>query len=773
MAKLYFGKISTDSKFAPQFQQNYYAGGKKNSSWYNGLEVGDYVFPIFEQSIAKLWRVKEFSEQPNPINNRGGSVNFEVIKEFNPPISISSTFARYKHFVLNLNLVNKSVKSTAKEHIGFFPIDVTANCPDVPQIDFNALRNIYIILEEQISMIKLNEDDICLILDDINNLKLKSIKIFKNNTLSEYESLLKLYKDKNPNGMNSLYALLNVAIEDKRPNKENYLKIVIDDLKKKGLFLVNNPIAMYDYVFVSRRKRKVNKDVDVNEPDNEPDIDEEFSIEEFEEYKDLIELVEKNPNLILYGPPGTGKTYSAFKLIELRESNISKKDVRIEDMIDEGRVRIVTFHQSFSYEEFVEGIRPLFNPEGETESSDIRYEIKDGILKEIANNAISNQIRVFTDIEGLNSNSKIWKISLGAKNVNEEEMFNDALKTNSISIGFDDDKDLTDWDYDKIYELLDNPKKEIKPTHNANSVNYFVNEMQIGDIVLVFANKKSIKAIGIITGTYKWKKELVNKHAHRRDVRWLKIFKQPYEILRFNNNYELTRPTVYPLKRMNLNNVKELLDLASDHNLDKVKNAQLFYLVIDEINRANISKVFGELITLLEKDKRDNTKIRLPYSQKDFSLPSNLVIIGTMNTADRSIAILDTALRRRFYFREIEPDVDVIRRTNELVGEINICELFETINERITLKLDRDHRIGHSYFLNIHNIEVLKTIWYYQIIPLIMEYFYNDGEVISSIIGSSFIDKKTCHIKWIDNNDDFVKAIKSIKVNSTITNEAN
>lgn len=187
------------------------------------------------------------------------------------------------------------------------------------------------------------------------------------------------------------------------------------------------------------------------------------------------------------------------------------------------------------------------------------------------------------------------------------------------------------------------------------------------------------------------------------------------------------------------------------------------YLIIDEINRGNISKIFGELITLIEKDKRDKLKITLPYSRKPFKLPSNIYIIGTMNTADRSIAILDTALRRRFTFFEIEPDPEVIKFSDSgiIEDDIELSRLLEKMNDRVQKKYDRDHRIGHSYLLELDNFSKFYNCWYYKIIPLLMDYFYNDLKSISEIIGKSFVDIENGKIKRLPKGE-FINSIKKI-----------
>lgn len=191
------------------------------------------------------------------------------------------------------------------------------------------------------------------------------------------------------------------------------------------------------------------------------------------------------------------------------------------------------------------------------------------------------------------------------------------------------------------------------------------------------------------------------------------------------------------------------LEDTKEGRLQSFQNALPFYLLIDEINRGNISAIFGELITLIEKDKRLGNDYELmtdlPYSKKQFGVPANLHIIGTMNTADRSVEALDTALRRRFSFIEVAPNTDILKDKHTTSGviesDIDLIKLLEKINERIELLINKDHKIGHSYFLKVSSLKGLKKVFTDKVIPLLEEYFYGDYGKIGLVLGSRFVEK--------------------------------
>lgn len=767
--KIFFGKIS--QTFAEQHEKNFYAGGDRDSPWYNGLSIGDYVFPIFGGKIYKLWRVKEFGSTPssNKILPNQAAL-FEVVKILDKPIHLATQFCMYRFFDLNLNLLNKSTKSTSSEQKGFYEITKLKNCPDVNSIDLSDSRKIIIAFAD-INYTYSNNDIRVTINNEKEEYSIDSIEVFKDGRFELYQSLWNLYDKKNKEKY-SLSQLLKYAQKDKAPKKEKYLNAVITDLDEQGYFVVSQPIALYDNVLVGRKKyfSKKNKATDTKVGSTEEDIDESTDESKFEKYLPYVELLDFNPNIILYGPPGTGKTYTAQRIVEANEYNITKDpSVKFEDIKNEGRAEFVTFHQSYSYEEFVEGIRPVINmaEESESEVEGIKYEIKPGILRNIANNASLNILKENKGgklLNELRKDSKIYKVSLGERS-SDRKLYERFKKDNVIAIGWLDGMNLEGKEYGFIYDEIKKTRSDstANPRNDASSTNLFVNQMEKGDIVFIYDGPFTIRDIGIIIGDYKHnsKGDLYN---HTREVKWIREFgKKPLDISSYNSNVRLTLKTIYPLNRITFD---DLVSIIGEEGLKKetVKSKKPFYIIIDEINRGNISKIFGELITLIEKDKRGSLKVTLPYSQKPFTIPANLYFIGTMNTADRSIAILDTALRRRFVFIELEPDSSVIQEVSAsanpiIEGKINLSLLLDAMNKKIEKEYDRDHRIGHSYFLNATNMKSLRKVWYYQIIPLLLEYFYNDGEKVSKIIGEVFINKKTCSVNNGLSNTQFTEEI--------------
>jgi 5-methylcytosine-specific restriction protein B len=270
--------------------------------------------------------------------------------------------------------------------------------------------------------------------------------------------------------------------------------------------------------------------------------------------------------------------------------------------------------------------------------------------------------------------------------------------------------------------------------------------MREGDIVISCYSESTADAIGIVSGGYSWNPEYT-EYKRVRPVKW--IAKGSFNITDINGGKNMTLSTVYKLNNIEMD---KLYTYMAEEKEVVSENKDNYVFIIDEINRGNVSKILGETITLIEESKRKGAEeellVTLPYSGKKFGVPQNVYIIGTMNTADRSIATLDTALRRRFYFKEMLPNPDVLAGIE--VGGVSISNLLERINKRIEVLYDREHTIGHSYFMALKkdpSIDALARIFENNIIPLLQEYFYEDYEKIRLVLGDSKkADKDTMFI---------------------------
>jgi len=466
-------------------------------------------------------------------------------------------------------------------------------------------------------------------------------------------------------------------------------------------------------------------------------------------------------NRIIYGPPGTGKTYHTAEFAvqcvapdwydDLNDEYLDGPERRelikakYDELTAKGRIAFTTFHQSFSYEDFVEGIRPVV-VEGNDKNSNISYEVVDGIFKQLCTNARTTEQTGSTqtvNIEGKN----IWKLSLGNTNISDEnEVFNECIDNNYILLGWGDDINFSNCNNrnDVVYKLEhsdDFSAEDKSNTYRATAVNTFKNSAKIGDIVVVSDGNHKFRAIAEITSDYEFleNSELYGYHQ-LRSVRWLRIYSPslPKERL-FDKS--LSQMAIYQLhdKTINRSKLQQLLTSEPTTNSSELPHL----IIIDEINRGNISRIFGELITLLEPDKRkdgtDAREVILPYSKLPFSVPSNLYVLGTMNTADKSLAQLDLALRRRFDFIELLPKPELLDDIE--VHGIPVFKILTVMNQRIEVLLDREHTIGHSYFWSLKDLDSdeeqekeLGSIFKRRIIPLLQEYFFSDWERIGWVL---------------------------------------
>ncbi len=458
-------------------------------------------------------------------------------------------------------------------------------------------------------------------------------------------------------------------------------------------------------------------------------------------------------NQILYGPPGTGKTYNTInKAISIVNKDFDLSSTRLlvkeeyERLVKEGQIAFVTFHQNMSYEDFIEGIKPLKPNKNE---ASVKYDIVDGIFKKLCNEAKSSNN--FT----ININEEVIPLT--------HELFEEYY-----------------YAYSEFLPNLENRDSQVTlQTKEGSPFDLFKNS--VGSIVVRAGQKRTNSTVSL---------NELSQVLFNDKVPTYKSYEQPI--------------------------IDKILE-GKGFNASKTNNINKNYvLIIDEINRGNVSQIFGELITLIEEDKRlgkdEALEVILPYSKDKFGVPPNLYIIGTMNTADRSVEALDAALRRRFSFTEMPPETHLLNPYNRLgkawanfwietdskdfwekwhsvesgildlagltkdekayteltknwkenqLAEwrqitnyesifansiidsnngIRLDRLLNTINTRIEKLLDKDHQIGHSYFLAVNSLEDLKAAFQNKIIPLLQEYFFGDYSKIGLVLGKGFID---------------------------------
>ncbi|MEX2568112.1 MAG: AAA family ATPase [Cyclobacteriaceae bacterium] len=434
-------------------------------------------------------------------------------------------------------------------------------------------------------------------------------------------------------------------------------------------------------------------------------------------------------NQILFGPPGTGKTYNTInKALELCGDSLSRLSraeikARFEQKVDEGRIVFTTFHQSMTYEDFVEGIKPI---EPEKEGDPVVYRVEEGIFKKLC-------------IEAAFSLAKEEE-SIATENVLDFSLaFDNFVQEIEEKLASEETIELTAKNGGKVIVDGISQQGSIIIKHPGKDNTCPVSKQRLSKLHGAFPDLSEINNIdqqfrSIIGGsnsTANW--SVMNAIRNNNPV--------PVEIKKNIRKYswEDKIGVVRALKKEDF----------------KGKTGEPFILIVDEINRGNVSQIFGELITLIEEDKRlgnaEAIQVQLPYSKDYFGVPPNIHIIGTMNTADRSIEALDTALRRRFSFTNMPPKPELIKTEgkaeNGIINGIELTSLLETINKRIEKLIDKDHMIGHSYFLTIDSMNALKAAFQNKIIPLLQEYFFGDYGKIGLVIGSGFFDIKDNYVE--------------------------
>lgn len=450
-------------------------------------------------------------------------------------------------------------------------------------------------------------------------------------------------------------------------------------------------------------------------------------------------------NIILYGPPGTGKTYNTINKAvavanpEFDMDSASRERVReeYERLLKDGQIEFITFHQSMSYEDFIEGIKPVEPKEGD---DFLKYEIKDGLFKRLCERAgkVSEAKSAdFSISEEEFQRASFYKISLGdTSNSDDDQIYEWCIKNGYMALGWGDANDFTGMKESDIQQQVPGKLEKFA----AQAVNYFIHYAKPGDYVIVSYGNLQFRAVGKIVGNYEYKNvEGLQVHQFRK-VDWLWTDSElPYEEI---YDRQFSQQSIYKMDKRGIK--KEFFTTKKGVVSVSDAKSKNYVLIIDEINRGNVSQIFGELITLVEEDKRIGNKealfVTLPYSKKTFAVPPNLFIIGTMNTADRSVEALDTALRRRFNFEIQLPDVSKI---TESPNGLDLPQMLSVINRRLETLLNKDHTIGHAWLMNISTLEQLQLAFKNKILPLLQEFFYNDYAKIGLVLGSAFVKTET------------------------------
>lgn len=414
-------------------------------------------------------------------------------------------------------------------------------------------------------------------------------------------------------------------------------------------------------------------------------------------------------NQILYGSPGTGKTYStidkALEILGVNTKDMSREERKkiFEDYKQKGQIEFVTFHQSYGYEEFVEGIKPIPNEQNDS----VSYEVKDGIFKTFCNRARKNLEDSQKTKDALQKEANVSNAISDFFN----KLISDGVSLSKTQKGEFILREIRD---EKVYIQTEDTDSSLK--------------FSIKDFEKIILSNQDFKS--------------------SRELAW--------EIFGEKNQSQIRTYMFQLYKEFRKGDFNQIQQEA----VEEVKQKR-YILIIDEINRGNISKIFGELITLIEPSKRigekEELRVALPYSASSgngekelFGVPNNLYIIGTMNTADRSITSLDTALRRRFEFVEMMPKPSELSKikVSKDGKEINLSKMLEFINKRIEFLYDREKTIGHAFFLQDEgqtslDITELKSIFQNKIIPLLQEYFYNDYAQIEAVLNCNGMIEKS------------------------------
>lgn len=776
---IFFGKISKKVD-VQQIEEGYYLS-TKGSTWFGDLEIGDYAYIIGGDKI-QLWKAREWGDKDGKeclwfdILNKNLNINLnkftalEFLKLTPALIVLTSRSARNRAF-----FKLETIKDVSVDYI--------------KDSDTYKDNSIYrkIVIHENESIINKSFIDIQLYYDN-GELKLYEADFFDASVIQNFrdnlkfggkgairkDNVIKLLKSKSLNpsaeftnseiSMRSLYDTLFCEYTEKEkyyvvgaywdgsnpPDqtdrflnesiwKNGYDDKFISDVKK---VTVGSHIAI-KAAFTREKTKSVmaikargiviknyddGRTLDVEWEDDFTPFEVDFSggywatIKEVKKKDHIDAIWNENPDnndqnenpkqmnfplsQILYGPPGTGKTYNTV----LKSAQIINPEKQITDYNEAlqifndnlgSRIEFITFHQSYSYEDFIQGLRPDVETKGQ-----LSFDKKDGVFTRIATEALFEYYKRSKKLKAEKKESHEKK--------DENEVYLDFIEQLK-NLESKDFKSATGSTI-SITSFTKNDNIEFK--HANSSRTYLVSGNRLLKLFEIFPDIKQIK----------------NVHTDIRDaiggcnttVYWVAL----KEFISFYNKYEKTtdeeKEEVF--EEVGYESKKKLLATFDPNILREVapNDVPNYVIIIDEINRANISRVFGELITLIEDDKRSHGKIPLSCtlpSGEQFIVPSNLHIVGTMNTADKSIALLDIALRRRFKFVPMYPNYEL---------EYEEKETLRLINERIIDLKGYDFQIGHAYFMtdDFDLVECINN----KVIPLLLEYFLNDENEVKNIL---------------------------------------
>jgi hypothetical protein len=703
--KIFFGKIkpTADNK---QINETYYE--TLSPMKLGDIQEGDYAYIISGRNVH-LWKAKERLDLDGSVR-----MNFELIEK-DLPIS-SQKFIAFKYFQLDSSLIVLTTRQSPK---AFYPISLSDSSFTEEMLKNRKVyeheenyRKIKIFSSE--NQIESGSIDIQLYFSSEKKLNIVKAPFFDQNLFSNFIDNLS-------------------KIGNGRIRKDNALIKIKEGIKKSITYPYQelSILGMYDALF----NEYGNSDTDILDSDPEFNSENENIIQSFEL---------KSYNQIFYGPPGTGKTY------------LVRKNFCLEEEINENKSNLIKLNSNRNFWHLAPG-RNAYLWDELKQSNVLGYEWVDkswGDLKELTPKHIEEEgwgnYQLVSYLREVKHGDYICVIS-GKKFLGIAEV-------------------LKDYDYNQA--IINNfgfqtvPVKWLKQFDRP----IYLNSSQTKTFVRLNYGTRWSTLLNVLreNGFYFGDEEITeNKLVKSRNFSFI-TFHQSFSYEDFiegikpilvdsdtenseSIQYEIVQGVFYQAceKAVQLAGYETLQDCLADNPLSrsrKLKSAQEYYLIIDELNRGNVASIFGELITLIEDDKRLGTNseiiITLPYSKNQFSIPVNLRLVGTMNTADRSIEALDTALRRRFSFEEIMPNPDLL--PVDINGlNINLRALLSSINNRLEKLLNRDYTIGHAFFMKVEKVNDLKKIFANKIIPLLQEFFYGDYAKIGLVIGMSFLEVKS------------------------------